>query len=141
MLTYSDIEGESTIDKWNEEENEPLAQLWENCYDIMELIVKALNRALRYQKVLSVKKLKLKEEQECIDLLSKIASGLENLDFEQGMLRLQSVVFSTEEEDSIECAVDFLVDITRGTMRDVTLLIQESFDLLLTSWKLNNKCL
>lgn len=95
-------DGQIKNDGWSEEEDECLAQLWEDCFDISELIEKTTKRVRRYEEVLIQRNDKSDEMLTCVKLTTSIAEGLRSLGFDIVMQRLQSVVFSTEKQEKMD---------------------------------------
>jgi len=139
--SLSILEGDSSDvgrnNDWNRNENEFLAQLWEDCYDLLELIEKTVKRVLRYQEGLFNNMNKLEEKQTCIELMKSIIEGLNSLVFEKVMRRLESAVFSTVKQENLSIAS--YIEITRQTEHALKLTLNQSFLLFLISWQNNMK--
>jgi len=100
LFSYEEdsCEVERNNNDWSEEEDECLAQLWEDCYDITELINKTTDRVHRCEKELIQWKQKSEDVHTCVNLVASITKALTSLGFDLVLQRLQSFVFSTEKQ-------------------------------------------
>jgi len=73
--------------------------------------------------------------------MRSIAKALTSLGFDLVIQRLQSIVFSTEKQEKMDFPIEFFIERTRQTHHDLREILNESFDLLLLSWKLSNASL
>jgi len=121
-------------------ENETLEQLWEECYDLTELIENTKDRVLRYHTEFLNTGHSIGDEnsKHVIDLTGSLAEDLKKLPYKDVVYGLQSVVFSTEAADD-QSGVNsgFLKTIKTGA-QDLSKTCSESYDLFILSSKMEN---
>jgi len=98
--------GEET-DDWDKEGNETLEQLWEDCFDLSEIIVRTCLRFKEYQEELMDREgNKSEEEQSCVKLTTIFVNRLEKNGFHE-VVSGMSAIFSTEELKYDNLASDY----------------------------------
>lgn len=123
-----------------EKVNEGFEELWEECYDLAELIEKTINRVLRYNaEFLRTGYIEGDENDEkVVKLLASLVQNLKKLPINDVVYSLQSVVFSTDDKGSVDGR--YLETIKSGE-RDLSLTLNRSYDLFLHASKLENELL
>jgi len=121
-------------------DNESLEQLWEECYDLSELIENTKDRVLRYHREFLDTACNKGDEnnKQVVDLTATLAEDLKKLPYKDVVYGLQSIVFSTTAADDMPDAHSgFLKTIMAGS-HDLSKTCNDSYDLFILSGKLEN---
>jgi len=136
---------ESLVSEREEEEekekaSENLEQLWEECYDVSELIEQTSDRVLRYHTEFLGTGYSQGDEnnKKVVDLTASLAGDLKKLPFKDVVYGMQSIVFSTDDKGCVDSG--YLETIKEGAC-DLSKTMGESYDLFVLSNKLENKLL
>jgi len=113
--------------------NESLEQLWEDCFDLTELIERTQRRVMEYMKDLTQLGHSSSAEQSCIKLISRIASGLEHVDLNQVVHDLESGLFSTDGPKSKNISLESYSEVIKQVGVGLSGRMNETFDLFLAS--------
>jgi len=143
MLTSSSeaesMDGKSSTGDFNDENMETFEQLWEDCFDLSELIDRTRNRVLQYMEGLNREGYSTEEKQRCIELITYISAALEHFAFDEVTHGLQSDVFTTDGLIGNEQKLESYFDETRQVDEGLVKSMNESFDLFILSVKMKNK--
>jgi len=113
--------------------NESLEQLWEDCFDLTELIDRTQRRVMEYMKNLTQLGHSSPAEQSCIKLISRIASGLEQVDLNQVIHDLETGLFSSDGSKSKNISVEAYSEVIKQVGVGFAGRMNETFDLFLAS--------
>jgi len=142
MLTSSSeadsMDEKSSTGDLNHENMENLEQLWEDCFDLSELIDRTSKHVLQYMEGLKHEGCSSQEEQRCIELMTYISTALGHIAFDQVTQGLQCDLFTTDGLIGNEQKLESYFEIIRQVDEVVAKSMNESFDIFILSVKMMN---
>jgi len=120
--------------------NEGLEQLWEECYDLSELVENTRDRVLRYHnEFVNTGNKGDENNKQIVDLTATLAQDLEKLPYKDVVYGLRSIVFSTTAPDDWSDAHSGFLKTIQAGAHDLSKTCSHSYDLFILSSKIENK--
>jgi len=142
LLTNRTKKPPSVLKEKDEEinNNEGLEQLWEECYDLSELIENTRDRVLRYHNEFLNSGCSKGDEnnKEVVDLTANIAQDLKKLPYKDVVYGLRSIVFSTIAADHRPDAYSGFLKTIKAGAHDLSKTCSHSYDLFILSSQIEN---